>query len=289
MQQLTLKEIIASRKPSLAARLPDFVLRYIERMVCLDRINALLDVGRTMQPVEFATELLRRLDVGYSVTGAESLDGNSRVVFASNHPLGGLDGIIMADLLGHRYGSVLLGVNELLMNLLPLRPLFLPICRSGRHNVALLQHFESAFWSDTPIAVFPAGICSRRTHGIVSDPTWQPGFIKRAVASRRDVIPTFVSGSLSDRFYRTASLRKMLGIRYNYEMVLLPSELFALEGGCFDVTFGERISWQTLDALGSLSEQMSLVRAETELLRYTVEGVDKSACQKRGKLDTATF
>ena len=49
------------------------------------------------------------------------------------------------------------------------------------------------------------------------------------------------------RFYTIANVRKRLGIKFNFEMALLPGEMFAQRGKTFTMTVGEPIPWQTLD------------------------------------------
>jgi putative hemolysin len=110
-------------------------------------------------------------------------------------------------------------------------------------------------------------MCSRKQRGKVCDLPWKSGFIKRAVASKRDIIPVYVDGGLSRRFYGLARLRKALGIKQNIEMILLPSELFAQRGRHFRIVFGSPIAWEILASEQSAEASTLLVRDEMERLR----------------------
>lgn len=65
--------------------------------------------------------------------GLENIPAEGRFIFASNHPLGGLDGMGLIKILGGIYGDERLKflVNDMLMNIEPLRPVFLPVNKYG--------------------------------------------------------------------------------------------------------------------------------------------------------------
>ena len=179
----------------------------------------------------------------YSVEGLENLDPKGRYLFASNHPFGGMDGMMLADELVGYFGDARVIVNDLLMHVEPLRPLWIPVNKHGSQCGEYLRRFDEAFASDCPILTFPAGLCSRRRQGVVSDLPWRSNFVKRAAASGRRIVPVFVEGELSDFFYRLSNFRTKIGIRFNIEMLYLPDEMFSqkgkhfrilVRGACFD-------------------------------------------------------
>jgi putative hemolysin len=109
--------------------------------------------------------------------------------------------------------------------------------------------FQQAFEGDIPVLTFPAGLCSRcDSEGVVEDLDWRPNFIKRASQTGRSIVPVYVEGRLSKRFYRWAKWRKRLGIKGNVEMLLLPSEMFGQKGRHFRLIFGSPISVDDLRA-----------------------------------------
>jgi putative hemolysin len=184
------------------------------------------------------------MDITCRVEGMERLDPAGRYIFASNHPFGGPDGLMLADKVAEYFGDVRLVVNDLLMNLSPLRSIFVPVNKHGRQSAEYSRVFTDAFSSDIPIVTFPAGLCSRRRGGVVEDLRWKPNFIRRAVSDRRDVVPVFFEGELSNFFYRLSSLRTALGIRANIEMLYLVDEMFRLSGRSFAIRVGEAVKWE---------------------------------------------
>ncbi len=267
MDKLSLRQLIRAKSPSLESSLPDFVVGALEKWLCIDRVGELLDMGQGMRPLEFVDALLGRLSISYEAMW-EMIPSSGRCLFASNHPFGGIDGIMLAHCVGRRFGDVRVGVNDLLMALRPLRPIFMPVNKHGRQSHDSVEEFDRAFRGDCPIVTFPAGLCSRRSGGRVRDTAWNTGFVKRAVVAQRDVVPVYVEGRLSERFYRLAWLRKSLGIKQNIEMLCLPSELFAQQGEHFRIVFGSPIAWEILALERSPRKQTELVREEMERLRH---------------------
>ena len=95
--------------------------------------------------------------------------------------------------------------------------------------------------------MFPAGICSRRTNGVIRDLEWKKTFITKSIQTERDIVPIHFEGRNSDFFYNLANVNKMLGIKFNIAMLYLADEMFKNRGKKFKVTIGKPISWQTFD------------------------------------------
>jgi putative hemolysin len=102
--------------------------------------------------------------------------------------------------------------------------------------------------------MFPAGLCSRKTKGVVKDLEWKKTFIVKSVNTQRDIIPVHFEGENSKFFYRLANINKMLGIKFNIAMLYLADEMFKNTNKRFKVTFGKPIPWQTFDKSKSPSE-----------------------------------
>lgn len=183
--------------------------------------------------------------------------------------------MMLADELIGRFGDARVVVNDLLMHLEPLRPLWIPVNKHGAQSAAYARRYEEEFMGERPILTFPAGLCSRRIGGQVCDLPWKPNFLKKAYASQRQVVPVFVEGELSNFFYRVASLRKALGIKFNIEMLWLPDEMFSQGGKHFRIRFGEPLRMTELQAAGSLREQVEFVRKKTYFLKNSLDAGEK--------------
>ena len=256
-----IEKVIRGKSQKLADRLPRFVLNYIKKTIHQDEINRLLLENREYTGVEFASHILKDLDVSYRVHFSGKRPApDGRYIFVSNHPLGGLDGMILISYIGSSFGDVKFIVNDLLMYIKPLAPVFVPVNKYGRmrHDNTLM--FQETFGSDSQILYFPAGLCSRLIKGKVTDLDWKKTFVTKAIESRRDIIPMFFSGENSRRFYRLANLRKKLGIKVNIETFLLPDEMFRKKGSAFDLYIGEPIPYTTLTGDHTHKEWCDIIR-----------------------------
>ena len=258
--QVDLDKVIADKNPRLARLLPRFLKRYLKRIIHQDEINHVLRSFSHQTPVEFIRSTLSYMEISYRAVGLEQFSDQGRYLFVSNHPFGGMDGMMLCDELDKRFGSGRIIVNDILMNLKPLAPLFVPVNKHGRQNSDYLRFFREALASDDQIATFPAGLCSRRIDGKVCDTKWKSSFVKNAIESQRDIVPVFFEGRLSNFFYNLSSLRKRLGIKANIEMIYLPDEMFSQHGRHFDIHFGAPVPWQELAAAGSASHNAQRIR-----------------------------
>lgn len=241
--QIDVKAIVRQR---VGRWVPGFVIRWLRRILHEAELNRYLDDYGALPPIHFIRACLREMGVSYRSEGLERLDPAGRYIFASNHPFGGMDGLMLADELSSAFGSVKVVVNDLLMNLAPLAPLFVPVNKHGRQSPQYARMYNEAFASAMPIATFPAGLCSRRIRGEVTDLPWKPSFVRRALQDRRDIVPVYCEGELSRRFYRLANIRKWLGIKVNIEMLLLPDEMFRQRGRTFRIRVGEPVGWRQI-------------------------------------------
>ncbi len=270
MPQIDIGAVLAEKAPRAARWIPRPLVEWLRRTVHEKEINHILAEYWTLPPQEFIRACFRDWKVAYSAQGLERLDPKGRYLFVSNHPFGGMDGMMLADKLIDRFGDVRVVVNDLLMHVEPLRPLWLPVNKLGAQNAEYARRMEEAFFGDVPILTFPAGLCSRRIDGRITDTEWKTNFLKKAYASQRQIVPLFVEGRLSNFFYRFSRLRKSLGVKFNIEMLWLPDEMFAQAGKHFRIVAGEPVPFSELQPLGSLREQVEYIRKKTYFLEKTL-------------------
>jgi len=245
--QIDVEDVIRSKSPSLAKAIPDFLINYIKRIVHQDDINLILKNFGHLKDLEFITPTLEFMGITYRVLGSENLPLSGRYFFVSNHPLGGIDGLVLINELGKHYRNIKSPVNDILMNLENLSGIFLPINKHGGQAKDAIRQLEETYASDSQILYFPFGLCSRKKNGKIQDLVWHKSFITKAVQHKRDVVPAFLSGRNSNFFYNLSNFRKFLGIKVNIEMLYLPDEMFRQKEKDIVLVFGKPIPWQTFD------------------------------------------
>lgn len=247
LERIDIEEIIAAKSPALAKKIPGFLVNYLKRIIHQDVINEVLSNFKHLRDAEFAAATLDFLGVTYKAFGTENLPHGGRYIFVSNHPLGGMDGLVFITEMAKHYDNIKFPVNDLLTFLKNLNGIFLGINKHGAQGRAAILKLEEAYASDCQILYFPAGLCSRKIKGEIRDLTWQKSFITKAIQYERDVVPLHFSGKNSNFFYNLSNIRMRLGIKTNFEMLYLPDEMFRQKGKEISLIFGKPISWRSFD------------------------------------------
>ena len=254
MQLIDVRKVIAAKSPKLAKRLPTFVFSWLERIIEQDKLNDLYSKVYQYEGADISRNIIKEYNIGLTAHGMESLDPSGRYLLASNHPLGGMDGICLSSLTSDYFEEVHFLVNDLLTIALPgYRGHFIPVNKTGGQSRAIAEGVKEAFAAQGQLFTFPAGLVSRKQKGKICDMEWKKTFVTKARESKRDIVPIFFQGTNSAFFYNFCWWRKRLGIKINLDMVLLPRELTQTKNSKFDVYFGTPIPWQSLDA--SLTDQ----------------------------------
>jgi 1-acyl-sn-glycerol-3-phosphate acyltransferase len=246
MQKLDIRKVIADKNPKLRKLLPDFIFRYLERIMHIKELNAFIEENNDKFGLDFVEAARDNFGVNIHVNGAENIPREGRFVFASNHPLGGIDGMALMLVVGRRQKDVLFPVNDILMNIPNLQELFIPINKHGS-NAENARIIDDTFAGDKTMLYFPAGLCSRKKQGQIIDLEWHKTFISKAKRHQRDVVPVYIEGHNSNFFYNLANLRTKLRIKANIEMLYLVDEMFKQKNKDIVITFGEVIPYTTFD------------------------------------------
>lgn len=261
---IDIEQIIQDKAGAKAKYVPGFVIAWLKRIVHQDELNAFLEQEGDKQGVPWLDDCVKFLDMKLDIHGLENLpdpDTGRHYTFVSNHPLGGQDGVALGAILGGAYeGRIKYLVNDLLMNLHGLAPLCIPINKVGHQSRRFPAMVEAGFKSEDHIIMFPAGLCSRKQHGIIRDLPWSKTFITKSVETQRDVVPIHFGGSNSPSFYRLANISKALGIKFNIAMLYLVDEMFKNRHKTFTVKIGKPIPWQTFDKRRSPIEWAAYVQ-----------------------------
>ena len=257
--RIDVDKVLRTRLPRHYRYIPRFAVRWLERTICQDQLNAILLKMAGKNSVDAASAALTEMGITIDEKGLEQLP-EGRYMFVSNHPLGGLDGLALISLIGNRYERhIKFLVNDLLMAVEPLRGVFLPVNKYGSQSRATATQIEEALKSDEQFITFPAGLCSRmQPDGTIADLPWQKAAVNHAVNYQRDIVPIYFDACNSKFFYRFAKWRKKLGIKFNIELIFLPKEMIKQCGSTLHVIIGEPIPWTSLDARAPKKEAARL-------------------------------
>jgi putative hemolysin len=263
--------ILRSKSPAIAKAVPRFIINYLKKIVHQDDLNNFLRIYGHLKDSELIAAGLKHFEIKYNVSGTENIPEAGRYIFASNHPLGGLDGLVFIYELSKHFPDIKFPVNDILTNIENLSGIFLPVNKHGSQGKDAARKIEEAYSSASQILYFPAGLCSRKKRGIIKDLQWHKSFISKAIQHKRDIVPAFFSGRNSNFFYNLSNLRKFLGIKANIEMLYLADEMFRQKDKEIRLVFGKPISWETFDKSRSAPEWADWVKSKSYELETVAE------------------
>lgn len=258
------RKIFEAKAPKLMKRMPDCLFRRVQKLLHEEDINTILSKYGDLQGVEFVQAVIKDFNLNIVVEGAENLTASDRVLVASNHPLGGLDGIALIGTVGAYRHEPVTPVNDFLLFIKNLQPIFIPVNKVGKgvaDRAENLRLFNETFAGDRAICYFPFGLCSRKVKGgKIIDLDWKKTFITKSKEYHRDIIPTHIDGHNTRFFYNLARLRKRLKIKVNIEMAFLADEFFKQRNRTLTIIFGKPIPYQTFDSRHTDAEWAELLR-----------------------------
>lgn len=257
---IDIAKVLKSKAPK--AKVPKFIVNYLRRIVHEKEFNELFKTNANLKNLNFIEASLKKFNITANFNNKENLpQAGGKYIFASNHPLGGLDGLTIGLLLGREYNEkVRLFTNDILMYIQPLRELFIPVNKVGSQGKGHAETLQNFFESDDHLITFPAGMCSRKVNGEIIDLEWKKSFISKAIQYQRDVVPIYFEGRNSTFFYNLAKIRKFLKIKINIEMMFLADEMFKQKGKHFNIYIGKPIPWQTFDKSKSQAQWAQWVK-----------------------------
>jgi putative hemolysin len=226
-----------------------------------EELNLVLNKHSDDFGVDFLSKIIVEFNLKLEIEGKENLPESGRCFFASNHPFGIIDGLVLTHTVSQKYGSLKAIGNDAFMFIPQLRPLIAAVNVFGRSSKEYIKALDDTYDSEIPITHFPAGLVSRRFDGKVQDSEWQKSFITKAVSSKRDIVPFFFYGKNSRLFYMIHATRQLLGIKMNIELMLLPREMFRKKNGVIKVKIGKPIPYTVFDDSLTHREWAKKVRA----------------------------
>lgn len=216
----------------------------VMKILGLDRLNALYAEISEATGREFTGRLLEKMDIRYDLNPKEleNIPRTGPFILVSNHPFGGIDGIILFHIVSSIRPDFKILTNFLLSRIDNLKDYFLPVnpfseMKGRRKSLAGLRAARNLLAEGGCLGLFPAGEVSaayrRRT---IEDKEWSSSMTKLIRSSKVPVIPVYFDGYNSERFYRLGRINPWL------RTVRLPRELLNKAGRTVPMRIGKPVT-----------------------------------------------
>ena len=249
------------------------LLTALLKLLQLDKIDKLYQSSSQKIGFEFIDEILSRLNISYELNAEElnNIPKNMPFILVSNHPYGGIDGMILLSIMLKQRPDFKMMANYMLQQISEIKDHFVtidPFEKSAQSsmNITGIKRCLNLLNNGVPIGIFPAGEVSsfQLDKMKVSDKMWHPVVGKMIMKADVKVVPVYFSGHNSLLF-------NLLGlINPNLRTAKLPSELFN-KHETIKVRIGKPVSTQTIKEFEDPDQLLRFLRAKTYSLGSSLD------------------
>jgi len=238
------------------------------KLLKIDTMNKIYDRNKHLSDLEFINALLDEFEINFEIPEEDlkRIPKSGTFITISNHPLGGIDGILLLKLLLEHRSDFKIIANFLLHRIEPLKPYVMPVNpfedrKDVKSSVLGFKNALSHMKEGHPLGIFPAGEVSTYRDGrLVVDKPWEVAAMKLIKKAEVPVLPIYFHAKNSKMFYRLAKLND------TFRTAKLPSELLTQKERLIKVRIGNPISVADQQELETLEEFTEFLRKKTYVL-----------------------
>ncbi|WP_136466868.1 GNAT family N-acyltransferase [Flagellimonas onchidii] len=236
-------------------------------------INRFYNKNKSLPGTEFLEEILDHYEIDFEIPEEDlkRLPKSGPYITISNHPLGGIDGVLLLKLMLQQREDFKIIANFLLHRIEPLKPFIMPVNPFENHKDAKssIMGFKNALLhlkEGHPLGIFPAGEVSTYKDGkLVVDKPWEEAALKLIRKAEVPVVPIYFHARNSRLFYRLSKINDV------FRTAKLPSELTSQSSRPIKVRIGQPISVKAQQEEPTLESFTELLRKKTYLLANVFE------------------
>ncbi len=250
-----------------------FLAWIILKILKISTINKIYNRNKHLSNLEFLDALLKEFKIRFEIPDEDlkRLPKEGAYITVSNHPLGGVDGILLLKLMIEQRSDFKIIANFLLHKIEPLIPYIMPVNPfENRKDVkSSVTGFKNALLhlkEGHPLGIFPAGEVSTYRDGkLLVDKPWEAAAMKLAKKTKVPIVPIYFHAKNSPLFYRLSKISDTL------RTAKLPSELLTQKNRVIKVRIGRPISVKDQEQHETLEEFSDFIRKKTYMLSNAFE------------------
>ena len=239
----------------------------------IDAINDVYNKNKHLEGLDFLNALLHDLQIKFEIPEEDlkRIPKEGSFVTVSNHPLGGIDGVLLLKIILEQRSDFQIIANFLLSRIAPMKPYIIPVNPfEDRKDVkSSIGGFKQAIMhirSGAPLGIFPAGeVSTEKDDDLLIDKQWEPAAMKLIQKAQVPILPIYFHAKNSSLFYRLANISGIL------RSAKLPSEPLSQKNRVVKIRIGKPIQVKDQKEYSDLGEFTSFIRKKTYMLANPYE------------------
>ena len=239
----------------------------------LSRINREYDKRKNLNGIDFIDSILNEFEIDFDIPEKDlkRIPKDGAFITVSNHPLGGIDGMILMKLVLEKRPDYKVIANFLLHRLDPLKPYILPVNpfedhKDAKSSLGGMKRSIAHLKAGNALGIFPAGeVSTSKDKHLIVDKPWEPSAMKLIQKSKVPVLPIYFHAKNSVFFYRLASMSDVL------RTAKLPSEMLSQKRRKIKVRIGHPIPVEDQKEHTNLEAYTAFLRRKTYMLANVFE------------------
>lgn len=243
------------------------------KVLKISTLNKVYNRNKHLKEIDFLNGIVDDLQIKFEIPEEDykRLPKEGAYITISNHPLGGIDGVLLLKLMLEREPNFKIIANFLLHRIEPLKQYIMPVNPFENHkdvksSVLGIKETLRHLSDGKPLGMFPAGEVSSYKDGqLIVDKPWEEGAIKVIRKAQVPVVPIYFHAKNSRLFYLLSKISGTL------RTAKLPSEVFSQKNRVIKVRIGKPISVAEQNEYESISAYSEFLRKKTYMLANPFE------------------
>ena len=243
----------------------------------ISTLNKFYKNNKHLQGVDFLDKILDEFQIKFEIPEEDlkRLPKDGAYITISNHPLGGIDGILLLKLMLEQRQDFKIIANFLLHRIEPMKPYIMPVNpfedrKDAKSSIIGFKNAILHLRGGSPLGIFPAGEVSTYRDGkLMVDRPWEDAAMKLVQKAKVPVVPIYFHAKNSKLFYQLSKISD------TFRTAKLPSEVLTQKRRIIKVRIGKPISVEDQKEHTSLEEFSEFLRRKTYMLSNAFENKSK--------------
>lgn len=190
----------------------------VMKITKINKLNKIYDDRSHLDGFDFLDSSLKHLEIDFEIPEKDlkRIPKTGPFISISNHPLGGIDGMILLHTFIQKRDDYKVIANFLLHRLTPLKPYIMPVNpfetrKDIKSSLSGLKEAIQHLKDGNCLGIFPAGeVSTQKEENSIVDREWLPEAMKLIQKSGVPVVPVYFHAKNSASFYRLSKLNDSL-------------------------------------------------------------------------------